>query len=73
MKTKRTSKNRTADIHKISYSPHYKGRIERIFANLDASVDCILINKSGEEISRPHLTILIDEHSGEIIDIHIRK
>lgn len=70
MKTKRTSKNRAYDIHKIAYSPHCKGRIERVFTSLEAVVDCSLINESGK-ICRPRLNILIDEHSGKIIDFHV--
>lgn len=70
MKTKRT-KNSTNDIHKIAYLPRRKQQIERIFASLDAAVDSSAINESGE-VSRPRLNILIDDHTGEIVEFRLK-
>ncbi len=71
MKTKRTSKNRANGTHKIAYSPRRKESIERVFTSLDAVVDCFLINESGE-ISRPRLSILIDDHTRKIVKFRLK-
>lgn len=70
MKTKRT-KNSTNNVHYIPYSPHCKKLVERVFAGLDAVVDCHLINDGGE-ISRPRLNILTDDHTGKIVEFRLK-